>query len=55
MSDPAQSAAQKPGAAVGFAFLALAVFSYGGLWPVMCAGVQYLPPLCSRCWPRPGG
>jgi len=45
VSDPAQSAAQKPGAAVGFAFLALAVFSYGGLWPVMRAGVQYLPPL----------
>lgn len=31
--------------AAGFAFLGLAVCSYGGLWPVMRAGVEYLPPL----------
>lgn len=31
--------------AVGYAFLGLAVLSYGGLWPVMRAGVEYLPPL----------
>lgn len=30
---------------VGYAFLGLAVLSYGGLWPVMRAGVEYLPPL----------
>ncbi len=29
----------------GFAFLGLAVASYGGLWPVMRAGVEFLPPL----------
>lgn len=33
------------GNSVGFAFLTLAVFSYGGLWPVMREGVEYLPPL----------
>jgi len=45
VSDPAKPAAPIQNAAVGFAFLALAVFAYGGLWPVMRAGVQYLPPL----------
>ena len=44
MSEPQNSTA-RPGMAVGFAFLALAVFSYGLLWPVMRAGVEYLPPL----------
>lgn len=28
----------------GFAYLLVAVFSYGGLWPVMRVGVDYLPP-----------
>jgi len=45
VSDSAISPSVRPGAAIGFAFLALAVFSYGGLWPVMRAGVGYLPPL----------
>jgi drug/metabolite transporter (DMT)-like permease len=27
-----------------FAFLTLAIFSYGGLWPVMRAAVDYIPP-----------
>lgn len=44
MPDPAKPASPS-GAAIGFAFLALAVFSYGGLWPAMRAGVEYLPPL----------
>jgi drug/metabolite transporter (DMT)-like permease len=35
----------KTGNGVGFAFLGLAILSYGGLWPVMRAGVEYLPPL----------
>lgn len=35
----------KTGNGIGFAFLGLAIMSYGGLWPVMRAGVEYLPPL----------
>ena len=30
---------------VGLAFLIMGIFSYGWLWPVMRAGVEYLPPL----------
>ncbi len=45
MTVSTSSAPAKGRNAAGFAFLALAVFSYGGLWPVMRAGVEYLPPL----------
>lgn len=31
-------------AAIGFGLLILAIFSYGGLWPVMRAAVPYIPP-----------
>ncbi len=30
---------------LGYAFLITGIFSYGWLWPVMRAGVSYLPPL----------
>ena len=30
---------------LGYAFLITGIFSYGWLWPVMRAGVEYLPPL----------
>ena len=33
------------GNAAGYVFLGIAVLSYGGLWPVMRAGVEFLPPL----------
>ena len=31
-------------AGIGFAFLATAILAYGGLWPVMRLGVDYIPP-----------
>lgn len=45
MSHKASSPQAATGNRAGFAFLGLAVFSYGGLWPVMRAGVEYFPPL----------
>jgi drug/metabolite transporter (DMT)-like permease len=30
--------------AIGITFLAVAIFSYGGLWPVMRTSVEYIPP-----------
>lgn len=31
---------------IGFTSLVVAIFSYGGLWPVMRAAVDYIPPFC---------
>jgi drug/metabolite transporter (DMT)-like permease len=45
MSQKSSAPKAATGNRAGLAFLGLAVLSYGGLWPVMRAGVEYLPPL----------